>query len=211
VRGLKPPGYQAPFSCGSGGVNVHRPPPRATLSRRSSLPWPWCPCQCSRNACGVWHKRWMRIRRKQKTKGRVSASAGAHSFLPKVSCQVCVVVCVCVCVRFRIHAAVAMVDARCRWRAPLRTTHMTSGTQTTHTVARKRGRYLLPKSVDYILGYALGKAHAAHLEPLGLILPPVEGGHRRPHGERPRVWIGFVPPQTLLLAFWGAPASEKWH
>jgi hypothetical protein len=25
VRGLKPPGYQAPFSCGSGGVNVHRP------------------------------------------------------------------------------------------------------------------------------------------------------------------------------------------
>jgi hypothetical protein len=25
-EGLKPPGYQAPFSCGSGGVNVHRGP-----------------------------------------------------------------------------------------------------------------------------------------------------------------------------------------
>jgi hypothetical protein len=27
-KGLKPPGYQAPFSCGSGGVNVHRGPHR---------------------------------------------------------------------------------------------------------------------------------------------------------------------------------------
>jgi hypothetical protein len=30
VRGLKPPGYQAPFSCGSGGVNGP-PPHRAAL------------------------------------------------------------------------------------------------------------------------------------------------------------------------------------